>query len=438
MPKITRRTLLQNTALVSAIGVVTANTNAGELTYDNPLSHASKNPQHNAADETYWNKLGNYYDKTEGIINLEHGYWGKMASPVVEEYERLTQMVNKQLSYYARKQWYEDFSHANTVVAQALGVASEEMALTRNATESLHGIIGQYKNLKPGDAILYADIDYPAFKRAMQWLADSRGATAIVLSIPAQASQSQLIEIYQSAFKQHPNLKLALLTHVSNQHGLMLPVKEIIDQAKQRDIDVICDCAQSWGLVDFTLPELNADWALFNLHKWIGSPVGVGALYMKKGTLDKVAPFPGEEDETNTKVAKRVHMATSNFAAFLAVPKALEFHHQVGGANKQARLTHLRNIWVEAVKGNPGVEILGATDAQSTTGMAGFRLTGQTSVADNERLQKRLENEFGLFTVVRKGLAHGANIRVTPQVYTSSQDMLALANALNTLTKHVA
>ena len=41
-----------------------------------------------AQDEAFWREVATYYDRTEGIINLEHGYWGKMAKPVLEVYQR--------------------------------------------------------------------------------------------------------------------------------------------------------------------------------------------------------------------------------------------------------------------------------------------------------------------------------------------------------------
>ena len=187
-----------------------------------------------------------------------------------------------------------------------------------------------------------------------------------------------------------------LLTHASNQHGLVLPVAKISAIAKQRGIDVICDCAQSWGLLDFKITDLNVDWAAFNLHKWIGSPVGIGALYMKKGTLKKVSPFPGESDPEDTKINARVHTATVNFASVLTVPAAIDFHQSIGGANKEARLRHLRSLWVQEADKLPHIEVLGALDEESSTGMGAFRLVGKTSLEDVKHLQQRLEKEFGV------------------------------------------
>ncbi|MEM5496207.1 aminotransferase class V-fold PLP-dependent enzyme [Paraglaciecola mesophila] len=390
-------------------------------------------PESLAGDESFWAKVALFYDTAQGIVNLEHGYWGKMSRPVQEAYVDNTRMVNTDLSYYARKHYKDDERVSTLKVAKALGAREDEVVLTRNATESIHNLIRQYNRLEPDDAILYTDIDYPSFKDTMRWLAASGNLEAVEVKLPAQANQQQILDKYIEAFDKHPNLKLMLLTHVSNQHGLILPVAKISAIAKLRGIDVICDCAQSWGLLDFNITELNVDWAGFNLHKWIGSPVGVGALYMKKGSLKKVSPYPGESDPKNTSVSARVHTATVNFASILTLPAAIDFHNMLGGANKEARLRYLHALWASEARKMPHIEVLGGSDGESCSGMGAFRLVGRTTLEDAKNLQQRLENEFGVFTVVRVGLSSGCCIRVTPQVFTSANDISQLLIALKNL-----
>ncbi len=398
-----------------------------------PKIPADLSPEQLAQDESFWAKVAQLYDKAQGIVNLEHGYWGKMSHPVQSAFIEATKMVNTQLSFYARKSYNEDTKYSVIKVAEALGAQAEEIVLTRNATESIHNLIRQYNDLGENDTVLFTDIDYPSFKETMQWLASSRNQKAVEVVLPAQANQQQIIDLYTQAFDQHPNLKLMLLTHVSNQHGLVLPVKKIAKIAKQRGIDVICDCAQSWGLLNFKITDLGVDWAGFNLHKWIGSPVGVGALYMKKGSLEKISPYPGEHDANNTNASTRVHTATTNFASILTIPAAINFHQSIGPANKEARLRHLRSLWTSEAKNMPHIEVLGGLDEESSTGMCSFRLRGKTSLDDAKHLQKRLENEFGVFTVLRKGLASGCCIRITPQIFISATEVQQLVRAMQAL-----
>lgn len=421
-----RRGFLKMSASLAAAPLIPEST-AVSNELDIPVSN--KRPHELARDEAHWPAVGRLYSIQEEIINLEHGYWGQMSIPVEQALARHTHRVNRELSWYARREYDRDFLKARAAVADALGVSVEELMLTRNATESFVNLITQYDELSSGNAILWADADYPEFKRMMSWLAESRQVRGTMLSLPAAGTDEDYIRIYREAFDALPDLKLMLLTHVSNQHGLVLPVREIAAIAKRRGIHVICDCAQSWGLLDFTLDDLNVDWAVFNLHKWIGSPVGVGALYMRHGTLVPVRPFPGE-DSSDTDVANRVHLATSDFASFLTVPDALAFHRAIGGANKQARLNYLREAWVASLEGSSAVEVLGATGPKNASGMGAFRLRGQTSKVQVSALQTRLETEFRIFTVVRNDLASGACIRVTPQVFTPFEHVQALADAI--------
>jgi selenocysteine lyase/cysteine desulfurase len=267
----------------------------------------------------------------------------------------------------------------------------------------------------------------------MHWLEQDKGVKVIEVDMPMLSGQAEIKQRYIDAFERHPNIKLMLLTHVSNQHGLVFPVKEIMDEAVKRGIDVICDCAQSWGLLDYQVTDLKVNWAGFNLHKWIGAPVGVGALYMRRGTLEKIAPYPGGKDPDSKHAHQRIHTATSNFAAFITVPAALDFHQSIGEKNKEERLKYLRNIWFSEAQNMSHIELLGGKDSMSSTGMSSFRLAGKTSIENVTHLQQRLENDFGIFTVVRKDLESGACIRITPQVFTSADDIQKLTDSLKKL-----
>jgi selenocysteine lyase/cysteine desulfurase len=426
MPLSRRRLLLAGT--LGGTGI------AGRLLAQTGLPAASHgDAQALARDEGHWASVAGFYASPKDLLNLEQGYWGKMALPVQDYYLDATRRVNLELSVYGRRDFPADLRAIEARVAQALGVAPDEIVLTRNATEGLQNLVRQYRGLAPGHAVLYADIDYPEFKSAMQWLEEERGVRAVRLELPGRADRATLLASYVEAMQSTPGLKLMLLTHTSNQHGLTLPVREIAAAARERGIDVICDCAQSWGLLDYTMPQLGVDWAVFNLHKWIGAPLGVGALYMRRGTLAGIAPCPGERDPDNRRIAARVHTGTLNFAALLAVPPALAFHDKVGGAAKEQRLRYLHALWSEPASALPHIEVLGGSDAASRSGMGAFRLKGEASVAAAQQVQQRLEKESGIFTVMRDGLAGGACIRVTPQVFTTPAEIARLVAALRAL-----
>ena len=226
-------------------------------------------------DEAAWKAIAKNYDVTSKITNLENAYWGIMALPVLSEYKRLTEFINKENTYFARLQVSDTYRGLRETVAAFLNVGVDEIALTRGATETLQALIGGYNKLKRGDTILYADLDYSEMKTAMRWLEERRGAKPVKITFPEPTADKPLTEndivaFYERALSVNPGTKLLLLTHLNNLTGLIIPVAKIAKMAKDRGVDVILDAAHSVGQVDLKLKDLGCDFIGVNLHKWVG------------------------------------------------------------------------------------------------------------------------------------------------------------------------
>jgi len=386
-----------------------------------------------ADDESYWRGIAALYDRPEGVVQLENGNWGAMARPVLEAYLRHQTMVNRQTSLYARGGYAADLAAIRVRLAAVLGVGADEIAFTRNATEALQALIGGYNRLRAGDAVLYADLDYPAMQSAMDWLRARRGVDVVRIAIPEPATHQGLIDAYAGALEANPRVRLILLTHLGHRTGLVLPVAEIVSLARARRVDTIVDAAHSWGQLDFKLPSLGASFIGLNLHKWIGAPLGVGALYIARDRLADIDPFMAGSEAATGGVDARVHTGTANFAAYLTVAQALDFHARVGPAAKEARLRYLRDRWAEPLRSAGSLEILTPPDPRLHAGITSFRLRGRTSANANAALARELLDRFGIHTVHRTGVAAGACVRVTPALFTLEPDIDRLIAAVRAI-----
>ncbi len=419
--KHTRRTLLQGAAALTAPSFA--------------ASAAAKRPAGAASDdEAYWRDIAKAYDVKKDVINLENGYWGVMARPVAERYLENVKRVNHDNSYFARRSWREEHSAVLAQLAAALGAEEEEIAITRGATEALKGLIAGYNKLEPGEAVMYADLDYPEMIAMMDWRAAKSECAVVKVAIPEPSTHDGLVAFYKKALEDNPSVKLLLLTHISNRTGLAIPVKEIVAMARGRGVDCIVDAAHSWGQMDFNADDIGADFVGYNLHKWIGAPIGAGMIYIRKGRLADISPDPGAPDYDQDSVAGRIHTGTVDFAAILTLPEALKFHLDVGPAAKAARFSYLRNLWVEPVRGLARVDALSPDDPRLHAGITSFRLAGKTTPEENAAIAKRLLDEFNIFTVHRVGVAAGSCVRVTPALYNTPEDSLALAKALKAVS----
>lgn len=389
-------------------------------------------------DENGWRAIARNYQVTPKMTNLENGYWGIMALPVLNEYKRLTDYVNRENTVFARLEFSGVQDGVRDTVAKFLGVGNDEVALTRGATEGLQALIGGYNKLAAGDTVLYADLDYGEMKTAMRWLKERRGVNPVKLTFPEPTAAEPLtgpkiLEFYKKALSDNPRTKLLLLTHLNNLTGMIIPVAGIAKMAKERGVAVILDAAHSVGQVDLKLKDLGCDFIGMNLHKWVGAPIGCGVIYIDRSRIGDIDTFmlksPGSTD-----IADRMDTGTSNFAAHMAIPAAISFHNRIGSPAKEARLRYLRDIWVKPARKMRGLTVLTPDDNKMVAGITSFRLDGVVTSAANDAVVKHLRDKFGILTIRRSGPAAGDCIRVTPSVYNTPADVLKLVKALGEIT----
>jgi isopenicillin-N epimerase len=427
---INRRSFLQATASGGAGCLVPTSAFAGADDLPPPPPGSAEQV---ARDAAYWERVSAEYDVDRSITNLENAYWGIMSRPVEAAYLERTRFVNRVNVTYVRdasasKVYTNDLDDVRRRLADALGCSAEEVAPTRSGAEALQNLFVNYQRLRPGNAVIYADLDYDGTQLTIQSLAERRGVTVVPFNIPEPASRANILDAYDRILRTTPRAKLLLLTHLSNRTGLIMPVADIARMARERGVDVILDAAQTIGHVDFRISDLGVDFAGFSLHKWTGAPLGTGCLYIKASRLQDINPHLGNQPDDD--VRARVFPGTTNFASLLTVPDALSFQARLGGVpRKEARLRYLRDYWVARVRELKNVEILTPDDPALHAAVTSFRLKGASASA----VQKTLLDRYQILTVARRGIAKGDAVRVTPALYSTERDLDRFVTALRQL-----
>ncbi len=376
------------------------------------------------------------FDVSQEVINLENAYWGLMPRSTMAVYAEKTAYVNRFNSIWGRgvlpgDNSLADFRAARVALAGMMHCDVEEVAVTRSGSEGLQALIVNYRKIKAGDAMICCDLDYDSTLDAVKFLGDHRGVTIVKFNMPEPATEANILQAYEDALKATPNAKLMLVTQVSHRTGLVTPVKQIVAMARKRGVDCIVDIAHGVACLDFSLPDLECDFAAWSVHKWTMAPLGLGAMYIRKTRIDDIDVSYDSHDLPDEDITARVPSGVTNFPAVLTIPAAVDFYNATGGKVREEHLRALRDRWVHAVRDLPNVEICVPDDPARYCAITSFRLKGMHTVADAQKVQHRLFDKYRIHTIWRTGLANGAVIRVTPGLYNTMADSDALAAALH-------
>jgi len=389
--------------------------------------HAAKSIDHlspgqAATDEDYWSTIQNAFSVSPNIINLNNG--GVSPSPVVvqQAVARFNDMSNEGPSYFMWRILDQGREPLREKLAQLAGVDPEEIAVNRNATESLNTIIFGL-TFEKGDEVIGTKLDYPNMIQAYKTRALRDGIVykQISFDFPIE-SDEQIVKAYADAIT--PRTKIIHVTHMINWVGQVMPVRKICDMAHAKGIEVVCDGAHSFGLMDFKIPDLGCDYFGTSLHKFLSAPIGSGMMWIKKEHIVKIWPLVCG-DPQSADIRKFEILGTRSFPIEQGIGEAINFHEGIGSKRKEERIRYLKNYWATKVKDIPRVKLHTSLKPQFSCAICGVSIDGMTP----GELDTALFNRYKIHTV---GIVweNVSCVRVTPHVYTRLADLDKLTHAI--------
>jgi selenocysteine lyase/cysteine desulfurase len=375
-----------------------------------------------ASDEPFWGALRAKFKLNPDYINLENGYYCFQPEETLEGFIGHVRHVNYLGSRYMRTVKDDDKLRVRTKLAALAGCSPAELIITRNTTESLDTVIAGF-DWKPGDEAVMANSDYGAMLDQFKLQARRYGMVNRLIDLPLNpTSDDEVVQVYANAIT--PRTRLLMICHMVNITGHILPVRAICDMAHERGVQVMVDGAHAFAHLDFTIPDLHCDYYGASLHKWLSVPLGAGILYVRQDRIAGLWPIYGDGSPDDD-IRKLNHTGTHPCHTDLGIENAIAFHEAIGIARKEARLRYLQRYWSDQVRGRPRIVMNTPADPTRSCGIANVGIDG-VKPAD---LMKILFEQHRIWTVAIDG-GRVRGVRVTPQVYTTTEELDAFVKAL--------
>jgi selenocysteine lyase/cysteine desulfurase len=382
-----------------------------------------RKPEDVAADEDYWAEIRNAFSVDRNVINLNNGYCSPAPRTVQDTMRRLLDYSDTGPYHTMVNVLYHQIEAVRRRLADAAGCDPEEIAITRNSSESLEN--AQYGiDLKPGDEVLTTNQDYPRMIETFKQRERREGIVLKLISFPVPTiGMDDLYRRFEQAVT--PRTKVILVCHITNRTGQIFPVRRIADMAHERGITVICDGAHAFSQFPFKISDLGVDYYGVSLHKWCYAPVGTGFLYVRKSKIASTWSMMASGESQKNDIRKFEEIGTHPAANFNAISEALIFNENIGIDRKAARLRYLRDRWAHRLAENPKCRILHSPDPAQSAGI-GFLAFDKI---DPGKIATALTNKYSIYTAVI-GHEEYTGLRITPNIYTPVHDVDFFAEAV--------
>ena len=386
---------------------------ASELTKIKSVSLSLPNTK---SDEELWTTVRSHYTLKDDYINLESGYYSIIPNPVLEHFIKHVKHVNIEGSYYMRNDLNKNKDRVITELAKLVGSTSDQIGITRNATESLDLVISGFQ-WERGDEAIYAKQDYGTMKEMFEQISSRYGVKTKIVSVPNHPkNDEEIVSIYESQITD--KTKLIMICHMINITGQILPVKKICEMAHSYGVEVMVDGAHCVGHFDFSIDEFNCDYYGSSLHKWLATPLGAGLLYVNKNNTHKIWPLLANGN-TNKKDIKRLnHIGTHPVHTDLAISNSIDYTNWIGMKKKEKRLRYLQRYWSDKLRTIENVIVNTPKDLNRSCGIGNVGLSNMSP----SQMSNVLFEKYKIFTVAID-YANVKGCRISPNIFTTTNEL---------------
>lgn len=370
------------------------------------------------------------------VTYLNTGTVGIMAEPVLSRHLE-AQAEYERGGHLAQARAQEGYERARGALARLLNAEPDEIALTRNATDGID-LVAAGLRFGPDDEVLTTSEEHPAV--LVPWAAAERRGGARFRVFPIAADAEATLASFEAALT--PSTRMVVLSHVSCETGVRLPVEEICRRCRERGILTLVDGAQSVGQFPVDVRAIGCDFMSGNGHKWLCGPKGTGFLFARKDVIERVEPvlvgdgsitprFDRERFGTHPAgsgwgfepTARRFEYGTRNWHTFTALTDAIDYLAALGWGAIERHCAEMSTALKRRLASEPGVTLHTPVAWEESCGLVTFSLAGW----DGVELSRRLWDDF---QIIQRRVQVPSAVRVSCAYFTSDEDIDRLVAAL--------
>lgn len=392
------------------------------------LAYYAGSPEEIARDEDYWREIQQAFTVDRSLVNLNNGGVSPAPADVQEAMKQHLDYSNEAPVYTMWRILEPQKEGTRQRLARKFRCDPEEIAIVRNASEGLQ-ICQLGIDLEPGDEVLTTTHDYGRMVNTFKQRERREGIVLKQFPLPIPAEdEDEVVSLFEQNIT--PRTKVILMCHIVNITGQILPVRRVVQMARNYDISVIVDGAHSFAHWDFTHDDLDCDYYATSLHKWLFAPHGTGMLYVRKDKIRNLWPMMAAAEAQDDDIRKFEEIGTHPAANHLAIADALTFHQGIGPARKEERLRYLLNYWAEPLLQYDEVVLHTTRQPGLSCGIGVFQVEGMDSGAIGRYL-------WDAHRIIVTPIVHPEfeGIRVTPSVYTTLEELDRFVEAMETLIR---
>jgi selenocysteine lyase/cysteine desulfurase len=329
------------------------------------------------------------------IIFLNNGTMGPSPKPVVEAtIEGLEESAKKAL--YGRRK-----PEATDTLASFINCDSTELALTHSTTEGIN-MMAQGVALKAGDEIIMTSAEHVG--NAAPWVHRAKQDKAIIKAFKLAPTAAETFNNLKKVVT--TKTKIIAIPHIPCTNGQVLPIKEIAEFARKKNIITCIDGAHGIGMLPLDVQELNVDFYAGCCHKWLMAAQGTGFLYINKNSVNKIKQrFMGAEGIINFNTQNNTvshedaprnghgfMYGTQSGALLNSVTAAVLLQNNLGKENIKSTVMQLAQYTYDGIKDlGKQVTLVSPIEASSRSGMTSFTVKNSATATKQifEHLQRK-------------------------------------------------